>query len=61
MNREITYCDCANYNNHETCTLLDRLGHVISGTESLATKEKEANKLCNTCSSFKDLYSTYRR
>ena len=59
MTKEITYCDCSNYDNHEICTLFDHLKRVLNGTESLATKENEANKFCSTCDSFKDFYSLY--
>jgi hypothetical protein len=60
VNKERTYCNCGNYNNHEVCTLLDNLRLVLSSTESFTAKEHEANKFCNTCNSFKDLYSAYR-
>ncbi len=60
MIKEKTYCNCSNYKNHGICKLFDNLRHRLSGTESFATKENEANKFCSTCNSFKDLYSVYR-
>lgn len=60
MIKERVYCNCANYNKHEICALFDNLRHRLSGIESFAEKENEANKFCSTCNSFKDLYSFYR-
>jgi len=61
MIKEVAYCDCVNFNNHEICKLFDNLIRVLNGIESFVAKEKKANKFCSTCNSFKDIYSVYRR
>lgn len=60
MIKERTYYNCANFNNHEFCTLRDNLKKVLNGTESFITRENEAYKYCSTCKSFKDIYETVK-